>query len=161
MKYYDPRRESSYLMYWNVNNLHGWEKSQKLFLNRFEWKKDFLRFDEELIQDYAEEMTRERYSNSMFRIPKSCNSYPMLYNYYSKKSILVSVKVLYVICMTRKTIIHIRVLKQALDHGLILEKFHSVIEFNQEAWLKPYIDMKTELRTRSQKWFWEELLNTN
>ena len=112
--------------------MHGWEKSQKLFLNRLEWKKDFLRFDEELIQDYAEEMTRERYSNSMFRIPKSCNSYPMLYNYYSKKSILVSVKVLYVICMTRKTIIHIRVLKQALDHGLILEKFHSVIEFNQE-----------------------------
>ena len=30
--------------------------------------------------------------------------------------------------------------------GLKLKKVHRIIEFNQEAWLKPYIDMKTELR---------------
>ena len=33
-------------------------------------------------------------------------------------------------------IIHINVLKQALDHGLKLKKVHRVIEFEQEAWLK-------------------------
>ena len=27
-----------------------------------------------------------------------------------------------------------------------MKKFHIIIEFNQEAWLKPYIDMNTELR---------------
>ena len=32
-------------------------------------------------------------------------------------------------------VIHIRNLKQALNHGLILKKVHKVIEFNQEAWL--------------------------
>ena len=42
-------------------------------------------------------------------------------------------------------VVHIRALKQALDHGLILKKVHRVIEFRQEAWLKPYIDMNTEL----------------
>ena len=33
-------------------------------------------------------------------------------------------------------VVHIRSLKQALDHGLILKKVHKVIQFNQEAWLK-------------------------
>ena len=37
-------------------------------------------------------------------------------------------------------------LKQALNHGLKFTKVHRIIEFNQEAWLKPYIDMNTELR---------------
>ena len=42
-----------------------------------------------------------------------------------------------------KYVIHIRALKQALNHGLILKEVHRVIRFNQEAWLKPYIDMNT------------------
>ena len=41
-------------------------------------------------------------------------------------------------------IVHINVLKQALDHGLKLRKVHRVIEFNQEAWLKEYIDVNTD-----------------
>ena len=43
-------------------------------------------------------------------------------------------------------VVHIRSLKQALNHGLILKKVQKVIQFNQEAWLKDYIDMNTELR---------------
>ena len=41
---------------------------------------------------------------------------------------------------------HIKSLKQALNHGLQLKKIYRIIEFNQEAWPKPYIDMNTELR---------------
>ena len=41
---------------------------------------------------------------------------------------------------------HIKSLKQALNHGLKLKKIYRIIEFNQEEWLKPYIDMNTELR---------------
>ena len=48
-------------------------------------------------------------------------------------------------------VVHIRSLKQALDHGLILKKVHKVIQFNQEAWLKEYIDTNTELRKQAKK----------
>ena len=34
-------------------------------------------------------------------------------------------------------VVDIRNLKHALNHGLILEKFHEVIKFNQKAWLEP------------------------
>ena len=42
--------------------------------------------------------------------------------------------------------IHIRNLKQALYHGIGLKKFHCVIQFNQNAWLKPYINMNTDVK---------------
>ena len=41
--------------------------------------------------------------------------------------------------------IHLRNLKHTLNHGLLLKKVHRVIKFNQNAWLKSYIDMNTEL----------------
>ena len=47
-------------------------------------------------------------------------------------------------------VVHIRSLKQALKHGLILKKIHRVIQINQEAWLKPYIDMNTELKKKQK-----------
>ena len=40
MKDYDKNRESSYIQYWDVNNLYGWAMSQKLPVNKFEWIKD-------------------------------------------------------------------------------------------------------------------------
>ena len=40
--------------------------------------------------------------------------------------------------------VHILALKQALNHGLKFKKVHSVTEFRQEYWLKPYIDLNTE-----------------
>ena len=45
-----------------------------------------------------------------------------------------------------KTEFALEILKQALNHGLILKQFHRVIKFNQKAWLKLYIDMNTKLR---------------
>ena len=51
-------------------------------------------------------------------------------------------------------VVHIIVLKQALDHGLKLRKVHRVIEFNQKAWLKEYIDVNAELRFNEQCDIW-------
>ena len=50
-------------------------------------------------------------------------------------------------------VIQIRNLKQALDHGLVLENVHRVIKFNQNTWLKPYIDMNTDLREKAKNDF--------
>ena len=45
-------------------------------------------------------------------------------------------------------------MKQALNHGFVFKKVHEMIKSNQKAWLKPYIDMNTELR-KNKKWFWK------
>ena len=50
-------------------------------------------------------------------------------------------------------IIHIRNLKQALNHGLVLKKLQRIDKFNQNAWLKPYIDMDTDLRKQVKNEF--------
>ena len=57
----------------------------------------------------------------------------------------------------KKYVTHINLLKQALNHGLKLKKIHRVIEFNQKEWLKPYIDMNTELRKASKNDFGKDL----
>ena len=50
-----------------------------------------------------------------------------------------------------KYVIRIRNLKPALNHGFVLKKVHKVIKFNQNAWLKSYIDMNTDLRKKAKK----------
>ena len=54
-----------------------------------------------------------------------------------------------------KYVVRIRkYLKQALlNHGSILKKVNRVIESNQKAWLKPYIDMNTKLIQKAKNNF--------
>ena len=57
------------------------------------------------------------------------------------------------LCDKNEYVIHIRTLKQGLNHGLILNKVHRVIKFNPKDWLKPYIDINTELRLKTKNNF--------
>ena len=66
---------------------------------------------------------------------RKCNK--LVCNFYDKK----------------EYVVHIRTLRQALNHGLILKKVHRLIQFNQEAWLKPYIETNTKLRTEAKNDF--------
>ena len=50
-------------------------------------------------------------------------------------------------------VIHIRNLKQAINHGLVFKKVHRVIKFNQNAFLNPYVDMNTDLRKKAKNDF--------
>ena len=54
MKNYDENEESSYLKYWDVNNLYGWTMSQKLPVNGFRLVEDLSEFDEGFIKTYNE-----------------------------------------------------------------------------------------------------------
>ena len=45
-------KESSYLKYWNTNNLYGWAMSQKLHVNNFKQVKDTFVFDGIFTKNY-------------------------------------------------------------------------------------------------------------
>ena len=47
-------------------------------------------------------------------------------------------------------------LVQAIEHELVLERIHRVIEFKQSAWMKEYIDFNTRLRTEAANDFEED-----
>ena len=77
-----------------------------------------------------------------------------IYLFYPKEKKVEKVEKL--ICSTEdkeKYVVHIRALKQALNHGLILKKVNKVIQLNQKVWLKPYIDVNTKLRTEAKNGF--------
>ena len=60
------------------------------------------------------------------------------------------------VCMLynkKRYVAHIRNIKQALNHGLKLKKVRKAIAFYQEAWLKLYINMNTELRKEDKNNF--------
>ena len=56
-------------------------------------------------------------------------------------------------------VIHIRNLKHALNQSLLLKKVHRVTIFNQKAWLKPYVNINTELKTEAENNFQKTVHN--
>ena len=59
----------------------------------------------------------------------------------------------------RKYVIYIKALKQAVDHGLVLEKIHRAIEFKQSAWMQECINFNTRLRTAAKNDFKINFIN--
>ena len=55
-------------------------------------------------------------------------------------------------------VIHLRNLNQALNHSFVLRKVHRVIKFNQNALLKQYIDVNTDLRRKEKHNFERDFL---
>ena len=55
MKTYYENKETLYIQYWHVNNLHGCAMLQKLPVNNIEWIKDTSQFNEDFIKKYNEE----------------------------------------------------------------------------------------------------------
>ena len=151
MKNYNKNIESSYIEYLQANNLYGWAMSQKLPVNGFKWvkQKKILKFNEDFIKNYDENSNKGHflevdidYPKELFNLHKDVPFLPE-----SKKVNKVE-KLIFSIEGKKKYVIHIRALKQALNHGLKLKKVHRIIHFKQKAWLKVYIDMNTELRRK-------------
>ena len=154
MKNYDKNIESSYLMYLDANNLYGWAMSQKLPVNGFKWENDLSRFNEDFIKNYNENSDVGYFLEVDVEYPKKLWSSHKDLPFLPKRKKLEKIKKL--VCSIEdkeKYVIHIRVLKQALNHGLILKEVRQVIRFNQAAWLKLYIDRNTRLRKEAKNDF--------
>ena len=57
IKDYGKNKETSYLQYWNVNNLYGWAMLQRLPINNFEWIKDTSQFNKNFTKHFNEKCT--------------------------------------------------------------------------------------------------------
>ena len=133
--------------------------SQKLPVNNFEWIKDTSQFNEDFIKNYNEESDEGYFLEVdvqyLEKLHELHNDLPFL----PERMKIEKVEKL-VANLHDKTeyVIHIRNLKQALNHRLVLKKVHRVIKFNQNAWLKPYIDMNTGLRKTAKNYFEKDFL---
>ena len=149
MKNYDENKKSSYIQYLDANNLYGWPMSQKLPVNGFKWVNNEI--NEEFIKNYDENSDKGYILEVDIKYPRKLHDLHSDLPFLPKRMKIDQCKKL--VCNLRnkkKYVVHIKSLKQALNHGLRLKKVHRIIEFNQEAWLKPYIDMDTELRKLSK-----------
>ena len=147
MKIYDENKESSYIQYLDTNNLYGWAMSQKLPVNGFKSVNDTSEINEEFIKNYNEDNDKGYILEVDVKYPKKLHDLHSDLPFLPKRMKIDKCKKL--VCNLRnkkKYVVHIKSLKQALNYGLKLKKNHTIIEFNQEAWLTPYIDMNTELR---------------
>ena len=134
MKDYDENKESSYIIYVDYNNLYGEAISQKLPVDGFEWLENLSTINEDFIKNYDEDsdvgyiiQADIEYQKKLQSLHSDLPFLPermdvngckkLIYNLYDKKNYAD----------------HIRSLKQALNHGLVLKKVHRVIKFNQRA----------------------------
>ena len=144
MKNYNKNEESSYIQYLDANNLYGWAMSQKLPVNDFKWIKNTTKINEKFIKNYDKDNDKEYIFEVEVNFPKRLHDLHSDLPFLPKRMKIDKCKKL--VCNLRnkkKYVVHIRSLKQALNHEL---KVHRIIEFNQEAWLKNYTDVNTELR---------------
>ena len=121
--------------------------SQKVPVSNFEWVKDTSLFNEDFIKNYNEESDEGYFLEVdvqyLEKLHEFQNDLPILPERTKTEKVEKFVADLH---DKTEYVIHIRNLKEALNHGLLFKKFHRVIKFNQNAWLKPYIDMNTDLR---------------
>ena len=156
MKNYNKNTESSYLVYLGANNLYGWAMSQKLPVDGFKWieKDNLSKFNEKFIKDYGENSDKGYILKVDVEYPKNLHKLHRDLPFLPERmKINKCSKLVCTLYDKENYVIHIRALKQALNHGLVLKKVHKVIKFYQEAWLKPYIDMNTKLRTEAKNDF--------
>ena len=147
---FDPLEESSYLQYLDANNLYGWAMSQPLPTGRFRWisiepnkvGKLAARTDKGYLLEVDVSYPRDLHD--------SHNNLPFMCERLKIGSIE---KLVPNLCNKKNYITHIQALNEALAHGLILDRIHRAIEFDQSGWMKPYIDFNTQLRTKATNEF--------
>ena len=156
MKNYDKNKESTYLEYLDANNLYGWAVSEKLPVRNFKWieKDDISKCDEEFIKNYDVNSDKgcilEVDVEQLKDLHKLHSDLPFL---PERMKINKCDKLTCTVQNKKNYVVHIRALKGSLNDRLKLTMVRRIIQFDQEDWLKPYIDTNTELRKNAKNDF--------
>ena len=161
---HDKNKESSYIQYLDANNLYGMAMSEKLPVKGFKWMTDISIMNEEFVKSCNKNSGKGYILKVDVDYPHELQNLHSDLPFLPERMVVNNTKKLICNLQDKKDyVIHINVLKQALDHGLKLIKVNQLIEFDQEAWLKEYINFKTELRKNAandfEKYFFKLMNN--
>ena len=154
-KNFNKNKLSKYLMYLDANNLYGSAMSEKLPIHSFKWlssgEMERL-FNNQVVQIWEKtpcilEVDLE-YPEDLHDLH---NDYPFCPERVECKNGVE--KLIPNLRNKTKYVIHYKNLIQCLKAGLKLKKIHRGIKFIESAWLKPYIDKNTNLRTQAKNNF--------
>ena len=149
MPNYNKDLRSLFLMHLDANNLYGWAMSKKLPIGGSMWAKNLNIYTADFIKNYDENSILGYLLEIDVEYPKDLHELHSYLPFLPEKKD----KLLATLENKERYVVQMSTLKQVLNHGLILNKKHRVIKFRQEAWLKPYIDKNTELRTNAKNEF--------
>ena len=150
IKDYDKTKESSYIQHLDANNLYRAAISKKLPIKGFKWLDNIERIDEEFIKEFNEINDKGYFIEADVDYPQELHDLHSDMPFLSERIVINKTNNLVCNLHNKKNYVaHINILKQALNHELKLKKVHRVIEFEQEAWLKKYIDFNTDLRAKA------------
>ena len=176
---YDENKPSSFISYFDANNLYGLAMTKKLPYDNFKWDYSFLtdkkilNYDEDSDEGYILEVDL-KYPEQLHDLHKDYPLAPEImnvsedmlskhqkelhYKYYGKEAKDEDTKKLILSLMDKKKyVLQISALKFYLQHGLKLKKIQRIISFKQSNFLKPYIDFNTEKRKQSKTDFEKDL----
>ena len=169
---YDPSKPKKYIVYLDANNLYGWAMSKALPKRDFKWKRvmpneeEIMKKKENAKNGWILEMDLEYPAE----LHEQHNSYPLApekkvvkkecMSYYQKRLMKDldlkppdSEKLLLTLDDKSNYVVHYRNLQFDLKQGMKLKRVHRVLEFEQECWMEPYIQMNTEFRKKSKSDF--------
>ena len=153
---YDPSKESKYIQYMDANALYTCAMSKPLPTHRFEWMSE-----SELVHWESIPCISEVDLNYPESLHDEHNDYPLA----PERLIIDKVDKLVPNLNDKKNyVIHYENLKQYVRLGLKITKIHRGLKFEERDWLKGYIDLNTELRTKAKNDFEKdffELMNNS
>ena len=155
MKDFNKSEPSKYLMYVDANNLYGAAMSEKLPVHSFKWMSNQEIeniFNNQIVQVWEKmpcilEVDLE-YPEKLHDLH---NDYPLCPEKvecdHGVKKLIPNLR------HKNNYVIHYKNLMQCLRLGMKLKKIHRGIKFIESAFLKPYIDKNTNLRTQAKNNF--------
>ena len=150
---FNPNEDTTYLQYLDANNLYGWAMSQPLPTGGFRWVDVNPKEISELATRTDKGYILEVDVSYPAELHNPHNDIPFMCDRMELIEINGVEKLVPNLRDKKNYVIHIKALDQALTHGLVLGRIHRAIEFDQSAWMKPYIDFNTQLRTKAKNDF--------